>query len=334
MSKDLVTIEKSNVIALISAGGLDPLIEKVRVAAMAHVPILETEKSRKAIASNAYKVSLSKTSVTKIANAQIADDKAKVKKFVSEVKRFERELDTIRDDARKPLDEWEVAEKVRQEDELLQLSWAEAIIENARMDDLIKREAALKKREAELQAQEDERVAKETAEREAEEAKAEKERLEKERIAREEQIKKEAAEAAKLETEQKAKAELDRVEREKQEAIDAAEKAKQDKIDAEKKAAADKIEAEAKAKAAQEAAVKAVKEQADRDAAEKERKRLADEKAEKAKADKLAANKAHMGKVDREALAEFVNAGFSKADGKKIVSLVAEGLIKHVTVNY
>jgi len=144
--------------------------------------------------------------------------------------------------------------------------------------------------------------------------KAEEERL---RIQREENIRKEAEEKAALA------------------AKFAAEQAERDKIEAVKKAEA---EAQAKIDAANKA--QAAAEQAAQDAAKRERERIeaaalqAKREAEEAAAieEKKKANQAHRAKIHREAADSLTDNGVK--DAEKIITLIKDGLIKHVSISY
>lgn len=146
-----------------------------------------------------------------------------------------------------------------------------------------------------------------------------KEAAERERQEREERIRKEAAENAKREAEQAAQAERERIEKEKRDA----------------EAAAQRQIEEAKRK--QEEAEKAAER-----AAEEERRRIEDEqrkaaeeaerarKAEEAKK----AKQAHRAKIHGQAKQSFMDNGFSESDAGKIVTLIKDGLIENVQINY
>lgn len=92
---------------------VDAVIDQMRAEVRSHVPDLTTVKGRDAIKSLAYKVSRSKTafddagkSVTEVARKEIA--------LVDAERRKIREaLDALRDEARKPLTDWEAAEEKR-----------------------------------------------------------------------------------------------------------------------------------------------------------------------------------------------------------------------------
>ena len=93
--------------------GLDPLIARIAAEVRSHVPDLTTAKGRDAIKSLAYKVSRSKTTLDE-AGKQLTDEQRKAIATVDTARRKMREaLDALRDEARKPLDEWEAAEATR-----------------------------------------------------------------------------------------------------------------------------------------------------------------------------------------------------------------------------
>lgn len=93
--------------------GLDPLIERIAAEVRAHKPDLTTAKGRDAIKSLAYKVSRSKTMLDE-AGKQLTDEQRKEIATVDAARRKMRErLDALRDEARKPLDDWEAAEQTR-----------------------------------------------------------------------------------------------------------------------------------------------------------------------------------------------------------------------------
>lgn len=93
--------------------GLDPLIERIAAEVRAHVPDLTTAKGRDAIKSLAYKVARSKTTLDE-AGKQLTDEQRKAIATVDAARRKMRDaLDALRDEARKPLDDWEAAEATR-----------------------------------------------------------------------------------------------------------------------------------------------------------------------------------------------------------------------------
>lgn len=92
---------------------LDGIIETVRVAVSGHVPDTTTAKGRSAITSLAYKVTRSKTLVDDMGKELVAEMKRQVAAVDAERRYLRDSLDTIRDEVRKPLDEWELEDQRR-----------------------------------------------------------------------------------------------------------------------------------------------------------------------------------------------------------------------------
>lgn len=106
--------EGTALVAMFTAeNGLDPLIERIAAEVRAHVPDLTTAKGRDAIKSLAYKVARSKTMLDD-AGKLLTDEQRKAIATVDAARRKMREaLDALKDEARKPLDDWEAAEATR-----------------------------------------------------------------------------------------------------------------------------------------------------------------------------------------------------------------------------
>lgn len=77
------------------------------------VPDLTTDTGRRAIASLAFRVTKTKTAITAAAEELIEAERKKVNDTVAERRRIETKLDGLRDLARKPLTEWEEREEKR-----------------------------------------------------------------------------------------------------------------------------------------------------------------------------------------------------------------------------
>ena len=89
-------------------------IEKIEAAVRGHKPDLSTRKGREAIKSLAYSVSRSKTFLDGEGKKLVEGIKAQAAGIDAARKTIRDTLDALRDEARKPLDEWEVAEAERQ----------------------------------------------------------------------------------------------------------------------------------------------------------------------------------------------------------------------------
>lgn len=96
-----------------SAEMIDKALGKIEAAARAFVPDLSTDASRKRIASMAFKVSQSKTLLDKAGLSLTSEYRAKTAAVNAERTRITARLDALRDEVRKPLTDWEVAEGAR-----------------------------------------------------------------------------------------------------------------------------------------------------------------------------------------------------------------------------
>jgi len=344
--------EKIDAIEVFTGEKLNIILEQIKTAATDFVPDTSTSKGRKEIASMAHKVARSKTVLDDLGKDLVADWKSKAK-LVDEARKKSRDyLDALKDEVREPLTQWEIAEDARIKAEAVAAeiakAWDEAHMENALIDkakDLAAREAELLRKEAESKAKSEAESA-EIA-RIAQEAADEKARVEREEKIRTEAAEKAAREAIEAERTRNNAARLAQEEAAKN-AAEALAKAEREKVAAEERA---KLQAELAEKAAKEAAdnaAQALKEaeaRAAREAAEavaKEQARVAAAKAEqdakdtaeKAQAAMLAANRAHQASINKEALAGFVENGFTIEQGKAIITLIAGGKIKHVAIRY
>lgn len=313
-------------------GGVDAILKKITDEVAAFKPDISTATGRKAIASIAHKVARSKTALDDMGKELVAEWKAKAGAVDAERRTIRERLDELKDQVRKPLTDWEDAEKARifgHEDALATLEALTAFNGEPSLTEIERRLAemeAMPKREwqefgerytdisiavtAKLKGMRDA-----AAKREAE--RAELERLRAEQAAREAKerdarIAAEAAERARRDAEAKAEAEHQRIERE-------------------------RIAAEARAARA-EAEVKAAVERAERErltAIESERQRAAAEKAaEEAAAAKREANRKHAAKIHNEIKAALVVAGLGEAAAITAVSAIARSEVPHVKIVY
>ncbi|VEB72426.1 Uncharacterised protein [Providencia rustigianii] len=314
MANELVVIEQATALDLFTAP------EKVNQM-LAHIKTLAEEerkeldsdlsvaKNRKAFASLAYKVTQTKTAIDKAGKLVVDDLKELPKKVDAARKLFRDELDLLSDDIRKPVTEYELEEKAREEAEALkkqvELDHEEALQMNELFD--------LRKAEAERQ-----------------------------RIAREEELKRQAAEQARLEAERKAQQEIEaaaqrereakeaaeRAEREKQEAIQRAEQAAKE---AKEKAERDAKEAQERAEREKQAAIEAERKKVH----EAEKARLAEEERKRQEDAKRQADIEHQRTFNREAVSDLVENGFFNEEmAIEFIKLVKKNKIRHITINY
>ena len=336
-AKDLVAIKVLTPEIVFAPGGVDEILGKIENEVRSFKGDISTLGGRNAIASMAYKVARSKTALDDMGKQLVSDWKAKASAVDAERRTIRERLDTLKDEVRKPLTDWENADRLR----VLAHQAALAEIENATAgwqtrpsaDDIAQRivwlselpardwqefssraaEAlsvmlrTLKERHAEAVTYEAEQV---------ELARLRAENVVREQKERDERIAAEAAERARVAAENKAKAERERIER------DAAEKVESANAAAERAELLRKQEAE-----------RAVIRQ--RQAIEEERARVAQEKAaETAATAKREADKRHKGRINSAAVADLVKAGLTEEQAKSVVIAIASGKVANVRISY
>lgn len=341
---ELQVVEQNMIVAAFGKeNGIQELFNRMAEQARSIVPDVSTKKGRDAIASQAYKVSKSKTAVDNHGKDLVAGIKAQAAVIDRDRKAWRDQCDALRDEIRRPLDEWEKAEEERIQSIKDRISNFDAgRVDAFSNSELIKKiiseveatsidesfaefanEASIKKDAALNSYKQSLEIA---LKREAEQA--ELERLRQEEIARQqrerdEAIAHQAAEKARVEAERKAKEEADRVEREKQEANAKAEREKREAAEREARLVAEKEAAELRAQ----------------HAAEAERKRIEAEQAAKIEAEHRAelarqANQAHRKKICNEALKGLLALGIDEAKGKEILQAINKGLVPHVSIKF
>ena len=340
---ELVVIETAKIPALFKKDGCNPIIEGLKKEAAKFEGDITTAKGRKEIASFARKFSTAKTYLDGLGKSLSDEYRAKIAPINAERNKIETCCNELRDNIRKPLTDWEDAEKERVarheknietikdylnvniESSALAKELLDAVKGLATDDSFEEFElAATKAKETVMTQLEAKFIVLQNAEKEKAEAdRLEKERLEEERKEREKKIAKEAADNATKEAKAKAK---EKDAKAKQAIIDAkaaTEKAKRETKDAEDRAERDKKEAAEKAEKEREVAVEA------------EKKRQQDEIEADRKDDlERQANKRHRNKIHREAKASLMELGIYDKDAADFVTMVKDGLVKHITINY
>ncbi len=355
MSNDLAVIETINAQMVFVPGGVDAILDKITKEVRAIKTDISTASGRAAVASLAYKVARSKTALDEMGKDLVSELKAKTGAIDAERRTLRDKLDELKDEVRKPLTDWENADKLRIEAHEKAILDMEALLDfggqeptvaqlQERIDILAGRsprewqefvqrasECAMRvgKRLEDLHAV----AVKRQAERE------ELERFRLEQIAREqrerdERIAAEAAERARVEAETKAKREAEeaaeraateqrRLDQERAAAEARAVKAEQDRIAAERKAAED---AQAAAEAAEKRRLQAI---------EDERARVAAiQKQEAAETARREADKKHRAKINNEVLVALTAAGLCETDAKTVVTIIARGDVPHTRIAY
>lgn len=340
--------------AIYVENGLDSFLEKIR-AGVNEVPDLSTAKGRARIASLAAQVSRSKTAVEKPGRDYLKRLKEQPKVVEAELRRFVTECDQLRDEVRRPLTEWEDAEKARTEalqQRLVDLRALAEVIDTAGnylpsadiqarileaksvvLDDSWQERAAEAgvAKDSTIQQLEASLVIAQKREHEAAELdRLRKEAEEKARLEREENIRREAAEQAKRDAEAKAQAEIDAAARRESEARAATERAEREKIEAKKKAEREAKAAAEKAEQEKNAAIAAERrrhEEAE-SALLAEQKRIAEEEARRA------ADKEHRRSINRQAISDLIESGLTQEMAEKALIAIASGKVSAVSIKY
>jgi len=366
--RDVELLEKTrkiNLQKLFTQEGMDAIIREIKNEVadfQAFHASVATKEGRAEIISMAFKIAKCKAPIKNLASELKEESKKLIDGVNSQWNRYEKEMDTLRDEIRKPVDEIEAEEKRILEERQNRLglienlrnyipdsgfqkmseSYAYAI---KRAEDLIKFEnwgefqfkAETSFKEIFELLQQRLLGAIKNEEDQAELLQLKKEKEEREKKDREEQIAREAVENARIEAEAREK----RIEQEKINAENRAKEAERLRIEQAKIAENNRILAEKKAK---EDAEKAVA-----DAIEKERNRVESEKRKEAEAlEKREANKKHRAKINNEALdkiSDLIINNIALEDGengeddcveiaKLIIEAIARGEVPHVQINY
>lgn len=346
-------------------GGIDAALRKIADDARAVVVDISTPQGRKDCASLAYKIARSKTLIDETGKSLGEEARKKIDAINADRKKAREFLESLKDEVRKPLTDWEMADVQRiatHEARIAEIieggkytfaSWQKlpllamrdrlTEIGNEAKRDWQEFEARAKKEiDAATKAITEAITSREKYDLEQEELiklRAESERVRVEREVREKaQREAEIAERAALKA--KADAEL----KAKQEAEVAERKAQAEKlaIEREKQAAEERaLEAEAATRRAEEkaeAARLAAEQQAEREkqaAVSAERARVAAEQKAKADADsKREADTKHKATVNRAALAALVEHGVLELEAKLAIAAIANGLVPNVRISY
>lgn len=104
-----VTIDRAPTI--FGHNSLSRFVEAVRAEVVGEVPDLTTDKGRKRIASLAATVARSKTAVDGVGRAYLKQLKGLPKIIEAELREFEADMNAVRDEVRKPLNDWEAEQE-------------------------------------------------------------------------------------------------------------------------------------------------------------------------------------------------------------------------------
>lgn len=318
--KELSLIKDQNVIALFrTEGGIKDCLDAMADELRAEVFDVDSAKGRKDVASRAHKASKMKARLDELGKGLVAEWKDKAKKVDAERKYSRDFLDALKSELRLPLTEWEDAEKKRVESERLAAEISESFDLAAKEDELFNRERNIAIKEAQAS---EEAEARRIAEQKEAELKRQKER------------ELQAAEDARLKAEKDAAESLAKVEREKSELIEREAKARIEARLEKERAERDRIESirreRQQAKNAEAERIESV-----RIAKEDERKSIKIEQLRvEAETAKRAEDKEHRRLINSAILKQIVGTGIEQNKAIKLISSIARGEIKGLTINY
>lgn len=336
--------------AFASQGGTKGLFEKIATEARSIIFDMSVKKERDALKSFAYNLARTKTTVDNYGKELVAEIKKKSSAIDADRKFWRDSMDSLQAEVRKPLTDFENAEKERvakHEDAIqfikdhapaadataLKLKGNIAFLENLNIDSRYE-EYEEQAKLAKFETLEKLRTALAAREKyEAEQAELERFRAaEQERLQREheERIAAQAAEKARIEAEQKAKAEIENAEREKRESAE-----REARLQAEKEAALLREE-QLKQQAIEREKLAEIQKQ---QAIEAERKRIETEQAAKAEAEQQAeqarlANVEHMRSINSEILNKLMEIGLDEGQGKEVITAIAKNQVPYVSIKY
>jgi colicin import membrane protein len=101
--------------AVFAPGGVDTILNKIKAEVAAVDIDIATPAGRRECASLAYKVARSKTALDEMGKELGEDHYRAWKSITAERSKIVKELDALKDDVRRPLTDWENAEKARVE---------------------------------------------------------------------------------------------------------------------------------------------------------------------------------------------------------------------------
>ncbi|HHO0758305.1 TPA: hypothetical protein ACRTNY_001366 [Aeromonas hydrophila] len=349
----LVVIEPTTAVALFTEGqGVAELLADIRQKATSLVPDITTPKGRKEIASVAHAVARTKTYLDGLGK-ELTDQYKEIPKRIDANRKTLRDtLDTLKDEVRAPLTQYEAAEEARVaalQSRLARLnelgSYASIEIAAADLQVMLNEveQNALDDTWQELLPQAT--VAKELAAKrlgealaarqkyEAEQAELEQLRqkqAEQDRIDRERLIAEQAAEQARREEENRQRLEREAAQHREQEAQRQAQVAREREEQARRDAeAAELARQQAEANAARMA------EEAAARAAEQERQRIEQEQARKQQEDeRRAADMEHRRTVNNAILMDLMGLGIDEGKAINLIKHIASNKIDHLTINY
>ena len=365
--RDVELLEKNrkiNLSKLFTQEGMDLIIAEIKNEVADFSADISTKEGRAKIISMAAKIAKCKSPIKNLATELKEDSRKLIDGVNSQWNRYEKAMDDLRDEVRKPVDEIEEREakilKERQDRlaEIERLSTTRSFNSLQDLKGLLqdleqafnydwndfqfkaKSLYDISKNYLELEI---EKFIKYEAEQ-AELTQLKKEKAERDQKDYEERIAKEADERAKQKAEEALECEKEKIEFAKHKAEQNARRAEEEKIDAENRARESERLAKEQAERAELARIEAekkAKEEAERlaiEAVEKERQRVAEIARKEAEArEKKEANKRHRNKIEKEIfekLREILQNDSDEYLIKKILDAISKNEIPNLSINY
>lgn len=331
ISQELIEIKPESELDVFTkpdGAGIDPFLAKIRAQIDQFIPDMSSDEGRAEIKSFAHKVTKSKTYLEGIGEALAKKQKAIPKLIDATRKKLNDTLDLWRDEVRKPLTDWERAEKKRVSDHADRIARFSAWGQPGDSFTLDELHAMLIEVNA-LDTASCEEFSDEYVRALSCAAKGLKEAL-----ARREKYDSDQAELLRLRTERDAQ-----LAREHEARI--AEEAGKEAI---RKFEAKRIAERAAAVAAQEASDRRESDLRDQAAAAEKKateaiaaaQREAEQKEtrEKQEQEKREANKRHCGAINRKAVAALIEGGVNEEVAKIVITMIAQGKVPSVSISY
>lgn len=344
----LVVTQALNPVQVYGDGGADAIVARVRAEALAAAQALDisTPKGRKDIASLAFKVARSKTALDDMGKTLAADWKAKAAAVDADRRKIRDALDEVKDLVRKPLTEFENADKARiqgHEDALAAIAGASVFVSDPTLAEIAARKALVIDYEGREWQEFQERAA--GVKRAAYDALE----LRRQAVVRAEAERAEAlaagqAEAARLQAEREARIASEAAaqasqaaERERQAAETRAKEAEaaQIRAETERRNAIDREKRAQEAKRAAQEGAKADAKAAAEKALQRERERIAAETArEQVAADKREASERNRRRITKAISAALVEAGLTAQQADLALDALVAGKVPHVKIEW
>lgn len=313
----LAALDAITAATVFAPGGIDSIIAKIEAEVRPAQIDITTKAGREAVASAAYKVARAKTTLDDMGKEFVADLKKQTGAVDADRRKIRERLDTLKDEIRQPLTDYENAESTRVQQHEAALASVTAILAFAgdRPADEIEAQLLELGVIAQRDWQEYEARAVSTIDHV-------REGLRKELATTQQR----EADRAELERLREAQAERDHKDEQERIAQEAGDRARQQAEAEQKRLQDERDAADQRARDAERRA---------EEAAQAERNRIAaEQRAEEEATRKREANKRHAAKINNEVLAALVALGVDGNLGKAIIAAIVRGEVPHTKISY